>query len=589
MTQEASEDSGLDPRRYVKIAAGVFLGLFVIGWAVLRTYFSSNLFQNHLDTLLRPQLKNRGIVFDEVDVSALGQIQISNLRIRLPDGQEILVDTLDGYFDPTAMLKGEARVTFDVSKLAKRYLGMRQFGGGEDAFEVEVAPSSQILYVSLASSLANLGTQKDLRGEIQLRGVHLNVLPKLMSRGKVPLRFEDGTLSLIQDVLTSDGLRFSLPEIGTLEDEEGREKDVIFTFDGNIRNLFGTPEFVGGRVHSRIRTEPVWQRSLDFLRLAEVNRKIRFFGPLDLEALLEGPVASPDVEGKVDTTDLLMRMRGEFRQINIRFSGLTGKILRHTGGGAEVAMQGGKLVGEYFRHVDKDIPHLFLRLDGIQTKLSYDNRVLRLDDLKMAGYGGVGVGYLEWDLNVRDIELGPGRFGDTRYKYELGMKGLDLEALTKDITTLTPMGGVFRGYLEGSGDTLMLERMSGSGRFEVRDLRVRTPPTPDRLRAALGPESLDALRQLRIGSAQGDWSLRAGELVLPSIESTGPDAILRGDIRYNILSLDLGGALGLTLQEPGASRNPGLRAALGVGGRIAAALGGRVVSPRVAYEAAPAN
>lgn len=580
---EDENEEGMTLRRFLKVAALVFVVLVVVGWAGLSTFFASEGFQNLVDRVLRPRLKNRGITFDQVDVDAAGQVEITNLRIRLPDGREIVLPTLSGTVNPTSLLAGEAKVTFDISELAQRYMQLRTFGVGEDEVDLRLAPESKVMYLSFASSLGNLGSREALRGDLQLRGVRMDVTPRSNPDAGFPIQFRDGTLSLFRQVLTSKGLDFTLPSMARLGGTTG-EDDLVFQFDGNVRQVFDRPEFVAGKVKTQVHLEPAWARVLELLQLDEVTRKIRWFGPATVLADLEGPVFEPRVKGKVTTEDLHLRMRGDYRQIDIRFEGLRGRLHRSNLGEFAATLQGGAVKAEYHRHQDRTLKHLFANADAVTAKLTVRDRKMDLSDIRFSAYGGVAIGHLHWDLNVRKVPLRGDLTGDTAYKYSLGFRGMDLASFMQDITSLyRPIEGKLKGLIEGRGKTLMLERMFGEGRFEVEDARVGEPPRKDTLREVLGPLAAEELKGLPLGNLRGDWQMDRGVLVLPSIDVESATAKVEGDLTYDILQLDIGGSLSVRPFDAGMQGRGNLRQTLGAGGRIVARFGGRVVEPQILY------
>ncbi len=581
MTDPATPSQSGFPR-FLRIATQVCLLLFLVGWAALSAFFRSPLFPSLVDSLIRPGLEARGIRFDQIDVSPLGTIRITNLRIRLPDGTDFEIPELTGSTDPTALIKGEAQITLDISELAQKYLARRRFGTGAKSIKVGLGKASKILYLSVASSLAKLGQLDMVRGDLALSGVELGIEAGETGEAPFPVQFEDGTLSLFQHVLTSDGLRFRLPSLAGLEGSTG--DDLVFTFEGNIRSVFTEPEFVDGKVRTDVALEPAWRRALDMLNLEEVTRKIAWFGPLTVRADLEGPVVSPAVRGFLLTEDLYLRMRGEFRQINIRWKGVRGKIHRSLEGDFDLAFESTGLEGEYFRHRDEDLPHLFLRADAMACRATYANRILTLGDVRFSAYGGSAHGSLTWDLTDRNIPLGPGRTGDTAYSYELGMKDFDLGTLIQDVTTIRrPLEGKFRGYLEGRGRTLMLERMNGEGKFQVDGLKLGEPPEGDVVRSVLGPLATAELPGTELGNLAGDWVMVQGDLQVPKFEVAGPDGRLGGSLSYGVLTLELAGALRFAPSPAGLGERPNLARSLGADGVVDVALGGRVVDPEIRY------
>lgn len=570
--EEVAESGRLDRTRILKIAAVSALGLFLLGMSGLSWYFSSEQFQSFLDQRLRPRLKNRGITFGEIEVSALGAVTLKNLRIRLPNGEELLIPVIKGQTNYMAALGGEAKATFDVSELARQYFGKARP-------DLRLSKDSEILYVSLATSLSSPGDR--FRGDIHLKGVRLGVAPA--GRAEFPIHFEEGTLSLVDQVVSAQGLRFELPGLGGTS-ETGEAADLVASFDGNIRSIFGSPEFVGGKVTTEIRTEPMWRRSLDMLALPEVTRKIRWMGPLGLTASLEGPVFSPKVQGMIDSKDLFLRMRGDFRQINIRFSWLKGPIKMDAGGGWTAQLEGGPIEAEYFRHTAKSLKHLFVHATAVKTTATYAGKVLHLTGLGFAAYGGRAMGHLEWDLNERNIPLSGTLRGDTTYDYRLGFEDLQLGPFIQDITGLDePFTGSFSGLLKGQGRTLMLERMNGHGRMMVQDLRLGTLPGTAKLRARLGQEATDALRGLRLGKLQAGWTFRNGELRLPQFEVEGPDGQFSGTLAYDILKLNISGDAAVQVSAGALARLPPLRRALGTNVVLGANVAGTVVEPQITY------
>lgn len=556
--------------RLLRVALVLGALLFVLGAIGLSLFFSSETFANMMDKRMRPRLKDRGITFKDFEISATGEITLRDLRIELPNGEVILVQTLKGRTDYASVLRGEAKATFDVSEIARQYFRKTRRG-------IQLDDASKILYVSLATSLSNPG--RDVRGEVHLKGVRMNLTPP--GKASFPLQFRDGKLNLIGQVLSSEGLHFTLPGMAALS---GGDDDLEMRFDGNIRSLFGDPEFVASKVQTRIRTEPMWARTLGLLNIEEVQRKIRWFGPLDIQANLEGPIFSPKIQGAVDTTELHLRMRGEFRQIDIRFGRLKGPI-EFLGDGAWVTdLKGSDIRGEYFRLKEADLKHLKMRAEAFQAKAVHRGRVLSLESVGFAAYGGKAIGKLTWDLNDRNIRLGPGRTGDTAYSYRLGFQDMRLGEFMEAITGLAePFRGRFSGLLEGKGRTLMLERMNGEGNMVVRGLEVGTLPRLDRLREVLGPAT-ESLAGARLGDLQTGWVFRGGQLRLPQFEVRGPDGSLSGGLHYDILRLDIGGNARLELFPGFLAKNPALRARVGERPALSAALGGRVVEPMIQYQ-----
>ena len=571
--EEVAESGRLGRVRILKIAAVSALAIFFLGLSGLSWYFSSEQFQSFLDQRLRPRLKNRGITFGEIEVSALGEITLKNLRIRLPNGEELLIPVVKGRTNYMAALTGEAKATFDVSEIARQYFAKARP-------DLALSADSEILYVSLATSLSSPGDR--FRGEIHLRGVRLDVKPS--GNETFPIQFQEGTLSLVDQVVSAQGLAFVLPGLGGTQ-EGGEATDLQATFDGNIRSIFGNPEFVGGKVTSQIRTEPMWRRSLDMLNLDEVTRKIRWLGPLGFTATMEGPIFSPTVRGQVDTQDLMLRMRGDFRQINIRFSSVRGPVSVTGDGGWTAQLEGGPIEVEYFRHRDEQLQHLFAHATAFKTNAGYARKVLNLTGLGFAAYGGRAIGRLTWDLNERNIPLSGTLKGDTAYSYRLGFEDLELGEFIKDITSLDrPFQGRFSGLLEGRGRTLMLERMTGKGRMMVNDLRLGNLPGTADLAKALGAEAASSLRGLRLGNLQTDWSFQSGILRMPGFEVEGPDGSLSGSLSYDILKLDISGASALRLSAGTLARVPALRRALGRRPVVAASISGKVVEPAIVYQ-----
>jgi hypothetical protein len=286
----------------------------------------------------------------------------------------------------------------------------------------------------------------------------------------------------------------------------------------------------------------------------------------------------------IDTKDLFLRMRGEFREIDIRFAQLRGPVTLEGGANWSVKLTGGRMDVEYFRLREKELKHLYAHAQAIHTRAVYRDRILNLEDLRFAAYNGRAFGSLRWDLKDRHIRLGPGRFGDTAYEYKLGLEGLDLGGLLKDITSLPrPLEGKLSGVLEGKGRTLMLERMSGTGKFRISDLKVGVPPRKDLLIETLGPGPVSGLQGLPLGTLKGDWFFQAGQLRVPSFEVENALARMEGGVNYQILTLDIDGVARLTLKgAPGGGRSP-LAKALGIGGMISASFGGRVVAPELRY------
>lgn len=570
--EEVAESGRLGRSRILKIAALSALGLFLLGMSGLSWYFSSEQFQSFLDERLRPRLKNRGITFGEIEVSALGEITLKNLRIRLPNGEELIIPVVKGRTNYMAALGGEAKATFDVSDIARQYFTKARK-------DVQLSDDSEILYVSLATSLTAPGDR--FRGEVQLRGVRLTVSPT--GKEPFPIHFQEGALDLVDQVVSAQALEFVLPGLGGTG-EDGTQNDLVATFEGNIRSLFGTPEFVGGKVTTKIRTEPIWRRSLDLLSLEEVSRKIRWMGPLGLVANLEGPVFSPTVKGAIDARDLVLRMRGEFRQINIRFAWLKGPVRFGSDGGWTADVEGGPIEAEYFQLKDENLKHLFAHATAVKTTASYAGKVLNLSGLGFAAYGGRALGRLRWDLNERNIPLSGTRKGDTAYDYRLGFDNLDLGAFLQDVTGLIrPFEGRFSGLLEGRGRTLMLERMQGNGRMMVSDLQVGTLPGQAELKQALGAPATDALGGLRLGKLQTTWTFQNGALRMPKFTVEGPDGTFAGTLGYDILKLILSGEASLRVSDGALARLPPLRQALGNRPIVAATVGGTVVEPLIRY------
>lgn len=573
--EEIAESGRLGRRRFLKVLVVAFLLLFLVGWGVFTWYFSSETFQQHVDSLLRPRLMDRGVQFDEVEVSPLGEIRVTNMRIRLPNGEELVIPEIRGYTQLGALVKGEARVTLDVSELAQKYFEKAHKG-------IRITDASKILYISLSTNV--LAPGKDVRGDLHLEGVALSVAPPQLKGGSFPLHFQDGTMSLLGDVLTAKDLHFSLPSIQS-GFEAGEGKDLDLTFDGNVRSLFSAPEFTASKVSTNIRTEPMWSRALGLLNLEEVTRKIRWFGPLDVQAELEGPIFTPEVRGKINSDDLFLRMQGEFRQINIRFTKLRGPITLEGQENWSVNLVGGRVDVEYFRLKEKELKHLYAHAQALQTKAVYNNRVLTLEDLVFAAYDGKAFGKLRWDLNDRRIRLGEGRYGDTAYEYHLGLDKIDVGGFLTDITSLhRPLEGKLSGLLRGKGRTLMLERMAGTGRFQVQDLRLGEPPRKDLLTEVLGPQAVSLLPGIPLGNLAAEWTFQIGQLQVPRFEVESAQASLDGGINYQILTLDIDGVTRFLLKPGVGKRLEPLQQALGgPGGGISAAFGGRVVSPDIRY------
>lgn len=562
----------MSARRFVQIAGGVLLVLFLVGWAMLSLYFSSETFQQHVESILKPALMNRGIRFDELDVSPTGQIRISNLRIRLPDGTDLVLDELRGFTEFSALVKGEAKVTFDVSRLAREYLARRRLG-------IDLAADSQILYVSLASSLTKLGSEKDLRGELHLKGVRMAVSPEVAGGNGFPVHFEDGTLSLIHHVLTSDGLRFTLPSMDTMG-----EQDLVFTFDGNIRSLFGAPEFVGGRISTEISLKPIWTRALDVIRAAEVTRKVSFSGPLALTATLEGPVLSPAIQSQFGCPDLTLRMAGDFREIDIHYFEMKGTVERLADGSAHGTVSGGKVVGEYFRFLDKEKKHLTVQADAFSSGLRYSGMVLDLLDTKFAAYGGVVVGSLRWDLGDREIRYSTNLKGDTAYAYRIAFRDIDLGSFSQDVSGLPrPLEGKLKGALEARGRTLLLRYMTGSGRIRADGFRLGTLPARDRLDGLLVAGAGAELTGLDLGGFESDLLLQRAELQIPGIDARGNDGRFQGGLVYDILTLDASGVGRLSLDPSALARFPLTASRLAAGATLDVALTGKINEPSVSY------
>lgn len=598
--EEVAESGRLSRARILKIAVAACLLLFLLGAIGLSFLFSSSWFADRLDRVFKPALRARGITFEGLEVSPLGKITLTNLRIKLPDGQELFLPTLEGYANPTELLRGRAKATFDVSELARQYLDKSRRG-------LRISPDSKVLYVSVSADLLD---PKDIRGTIYLEGVRLDVTPPPERGPPFPLHFKDGELSLIGDVLSAQDLDFRLPA----SDPETGQDDLILTFDGNIRRFFTTPEFVAGRVRTQVRTEPVWKRARTLLQLAEVSRKIRWYGGVEVIADLEGPIFAPEARGKVQGQDLLLRMRGDFREIDILFEGLAGDVGRGEASGWTVALTGGRVSGQYFRLRDSVEPvapsagddaasvvagkvrrlkarerlprRLYLFAEGVKTQAVYRDRVLTLKDLVFVAYQGKALGQLRWDLNERNIQLGPGRYGDTAYEYRLGLADLDLGSLLRDVTALDrPFEGKITGLLEGKGRTLMLERMSGNGRLQVAGMATGNPPRLDLLREALGPRAAEQLAGIPLGELQAEWILQGGELQVPSFSTASAAARLSGSLRYHVLNVEIGGALRLTLVPGALGGREALVTALGATPMLEAGLAGTVDEPLIQYRA----
>lgn len=556
--------------------------LFGIGFFALRTYFGSARFQRDVDRMLRPQLARRGILFDTVDVSPLGKIKITNLKIRLKDGSELVIPEVEGFTEYSALMQGEARVTLDVTKLAQQFFEKKSVG-------VKIAQESKILYVSLASTLAKLGSEENLRGEVQLEGVKVDIKPP--NGDEFPLHFHDGKLSLIQQVLTSRGLKFSLPPMQGLSLGTVESGDLMMTFDGNIRNVFTKPEFFDAKIKTEVRTEPAWDRTLTYLALPEVRRKVDWLGPVSLEANLAGAVDSPDVKGMLRAKDLHQRMRGEYRQIDLYYSSLEGPIERKPDGSTVMHLKGGPLRGEYHRHKDSTLKKLRVHVDGLETKVVIKNKLLFLEDLKFAAYGGVAFGQLKWDLSVKKIPLRDtfGRsnevfYGDSAYDYRLGFRNIDLGSFLKDVTSLDrPFEGKFTGLMKGEGKSLMLERMHGDGRVKVENFRVGNPPLSGTYVKLFPRTAQGEIPGIPLGNFQTTWNFKNGGLHFPDLSSESPEASLRGVLDYDILSLEISGQLRLGILERALAKRQFLRGALGGPRTIVVGLGGRVVQPEISY------
>ncbi len=317
-----------------------------------------------------------------------------------------------------------------------------------------------------------------------------------------------------------------------------------------------------------------------------MTRKIRFFGPIEIVAELEGPIFRPKVDGKVDTKNLHLRMRGEFRQIDIWFDWLRGPVQFFPDGAWSMDLDGGPIRGEYFRRKEESLKHLELNGKAFKAKGVYRDRKLNLDQVGFAAYGGRAFGRLLWDLNEKGIRLGSGLTGDTAYDYRLGFQKLELGSFMADLTGLmAPMDGVFSGLLEGRGRTLMLERMHGNGRMKVQNLKIGTLPRQDELKKVMGVAATQELKGIQVGNLATEWTFQNGELRLPEFESIGKEGTLSGSLLYNILTLEIGGQAKLDIAPAGMSSRSALKQALGPSPSLRAGVGGRVVEPAIQYVA----